>query len=69
VSVAKLVPIEVHEVADYVWGATAIAAPFLLGYWKTSPKVAIVHIAAGVGSILGSLVTDYRAYTRRGRRS
>lgn len=69
VSVAKLVPIEVHEVADYVWGATAIAAPFVLGYWKSSPKVALAHVIAGLGSIAGALVTDYRAYTRRGRRS
>jgi hypothetical protein len=67
VSVAKLVPIEVHEVADYVWGATAIAAPFALGYWKSSPKVAVVHIAAGIGSIVGALLTDYRAYSKRRR--
>ena len=66
VSAVKLVPIEVHEVADYVWGATAIAAPFVLGYWRSSPKVAAAHIAAGIGSILGALVTDYRAYSRRG---
>ena len=66
-SAAKLVPIEAHEVIDHVWGLTAIAAPFALGYWKTSPKVAIMHIAAGVSTILGSLVTDYRAYSRRTR--
>jgi len=65
ISVVKLLPIEVHEVADYVWGATAIAAPFILGYWRSSPKVAIAHIAAGIGSILGALVTDYRAYSKR----
>lgn len=65
ISIAKILPIEVHEVADYVWGASAIAAPFVLGYWRSSPKVALVHIIAGVGSILGSLVTDYRAYSKR----
>jgi len=64
-SVARVLPIEAHEVADYVWGATAIAAPFVLGYWKRAPKVALAHIVAGVGAILGSLVTDYRAYSRR----
>ncbi len=52
-SLAKLVPIEVHEVADYVWGASAIAAPFLFGYWKSSPRTAIAHNVAGVGAIVG----------------
>jgi hypothetical protein len=66
-SVAKLLPIEAHEVADYVWGATAIAAPFMLGYWKSSPKVAIAHVAAGIGTIISSLVTDYRAYSQRSK--
>ena len=64
-SLAKLVPIEIHEVADYVWGASAIAAPFVFGYWKSSPKVAIAHIAAGLGTIVSSLITDYRAYSKR----
>jgi hypothetical protein len=67
VSIAKILPIEVHEVADYVWGASAIAAPFLFGYWKSSPKVAAAHILAGVGSIVGSLITDYRAYSKRSK--
>jgi hypothetical protein len=65
VSIAKIVPIEMHEIADYVWGASAIALPFVLGYWKTSPKVAVAHIVAGLGSIVGSLITDYRAYSKR----
>lgn len=65
VSLAKILPIEVHEIADYVWGASAIAAPFVFGYWKSSPKVAITHIVAGIGSIVGSLITDYRAYSKR----
>lgn len=69
VSVAKLVPIEAHEVVDYVWGAAAIAAPFALGYWKSSPKVAITHVVAGVGSIVSALLTDYRSYSKRKRTS
>jgi hypothetical protein len=67
VSLAKLVPIEVHEIADYVWGASAIAAPFVFGYWKSAPKIALAHIVAGVGSIVGSLITDYRAYSKRSK--
>jgi hypothetical protein len=64
-SIAKVIPIEIHETLDYVWGFTAIAAPFVLGYWKTSPTVGLMHVIAGVGTILESMITDYRAY--RGR--
>lgn len=64
-SVAKIIPIEAHEAIDHVWGATAIALPFVLGYWKTSPRVALTHVVCGVGTILGSLVTDYRSWMRR----
>ncbi|MDQ3368542.1 MAG: hypothetical protein M3680_24200 [Myxococcota bacterium] len=64
-SVAKVVPIEAHEVIDHVWGLSAIAAPFVFGYYKTEPKIAMMHIVAGAGTILGSLLTDYRAYKRR----
>lgn len=64
-SLAKVIPIEMHEVADHAWGLTAITLPFALGYWKTSPKVAMMHIVAGAGTILSSLLTDYRSYKRR----
>jgi hypothetical protein len=67
-SAVKLIPIEVHETIDYVWGLSAIAAPFVLGYWKTSPRVALMHVVAGVGNLLGSMLTDYRAYKGRARR-
>ena len=60
-SIAKLVPIEAHEVADHLWGLAAIAAPFVFGYWKRSPHVALMHVMAGAGTILSSLFTDYRA--------
>jgi hypothetical protein len=66
-SVAKIVPIETHEKIDHLWGLAAIAAPFLFGYWKTAPRVAIGHVVAGVGNILASLVTDYRAVRGVGR--
>jgi len=66
-SVAKVIPIEAHEAIDYVWGAAAIAAPFVFGYWKKAPGVALSHVIAGASNILVSLVTDYRAY--RGRAS
>ncbi len=60
-SVRKLIPIEVHESLDYMWGLAAIAAPFVFGYARRSPLSAIVHIAVGVGAIIDSLFTDYRA--------
>lgn len=66
-SLAKVIPIEAHEVIDYGFGFSAITAPFIFGYYKTAPIVAAVHIATGVGTILASLVTDYRAYRGVGR--
>jgi hypothetical protein len=60
-SLRKLIPIEVHESIDYAWGLAAIAAPFVFGYARRSPLSAIVHIAVGVSTIIGSLFTDYRA--------
>lgn len=64
-SVAKVIPIEAHETIDYLWGAACIAAPFVLGYWKRAPGVALTHVIAGATNILLSLFTDYRAYKRR----
>jgi hypothetical protein len=66
-SALKLVPIEVHEAIDYVWSASAIAAPFVFGYWKKDPIVAISHVFSGVCTLLGSLFTDYRAARGVGR--
>jgi hypothetical protein len=60
-SARKLIPIEVHEAIDYIWAISAIAAPFVFGYAKRSPVAALVHIMAGVSTIIGSLFTDYRA--------
>lgn len=66
-SVAKVIPIETHEVLDHLWGLSAIAAPFVLGYWKTSPKVAFAHMVSGLSTIVASLLTDYRAARGVGR--
>jgi hypothetical protein len=63
-SAAKLLPIEQHEVADHLWGLAAIAAPFVFGYWKRAPRVALMHVIAGAGTIAASLLTDYRSYKR-----
>ncbi len=60
-SVAKILPVEAHEVVDHLWGAAAIAAPFVLGYWKKEPTVAAIQVIAGATNILTSLFTDYRA--------
>ena len=64
-SLAKVIPIEAHEVIDYAWSAAAIAAPFVLGYWKRAPRVALMHVLAGASTIVASLLTDYRAYSKR----
>ncbi len=64
-SLAKVIPIEAHEIIDHAWGVAAIAAPFVFGYWKTAPRVALSHVVAGASTILAALFTDYRAYRRR----
>jgi hypothetical protein len=61
-SAMKVIPIRAHETADFLWGASAIALPFILGYWKSSPRVALTHVLVGAGSIIASLFTDYRSY-------
>jgi hypothetical protein len=60
-SLAKVLPIEAHEVIDYAFGLGAITMPFVLGYYKTAPLVAATHVAVGAATILASLFTDYRA--------
>ena len=64
-SLAKILPVKAHEALDYIWGASAIAAPFVLGYWKKAPRTALMHIMAGAGTIMSSLFTDYRAFRNR----
>lgn len=64
-SAFKLMPIEVHEVRDYVWGAVNIAAPFVLGYRRRDRVASAIQIAAGVALIATSLFTDYRGWKRR----
>lgn len=60
-SLAKLIPIEVHEVLDYVTGALFSIAPFALGYWKKDPLVTALHVSTGVMMIVDAMLTDYRA--------
>lgn len=62
-SLAKVVPIEVHEGFDHLWGATNLLAPFLLGYYRKSPVAAAIQVVTGAVTILESLFTDYRAAT------
>ncbi len=66
-SVARVLPIEVHEVLDYLSGAFLIAAPFALGYFKKDKICSAVHIANGAVLVLTSLFTDYRAHKGVGR--
>lgn len=64
-SIIKAIPIRAHETLDYIWGASCIAAPFLLGYWKRSPITAMTHVVVGASTILASLFTDYRSYKQQ----
>jgi hypothetical protein len=67
-SVAKVLPIEVHEVADYVAGISQVAAPFALGYWKKDRFSSMLHILGGATVIMISLFTNYRAQKGIGAR-
>jgi hypothetical protein len=60
-SIAKVIPIEVHELLDHASGAGAVTAPFLLGYMRKDPVASAIQIATGLGAIVASLFTDYRA--------
>ncbi len=60
-SAVKLIPIEVHEVIDYVYGLSLAVAPFVLRYLRSDPLVAGLHIGVGLSVIIASLLTDYRA--------
>jgi hypothetical protein len=64
-SALKLMPIAVHEVRDYVWGAVNIAAPFVLGYRRRERLASALQIAAGATLIATALFTDYRGWKRR----
>lgn len=64
----KVIPIEAHEIGDYVWGASCMALPFVLGYSKKDPVVTAMHFIGGATMILVSLFTDYRAARGVGRR-
>jgi hypothetical protein len=66
-SLANVIPIEVHEAIDYLWAGAAIAAPFVLGYHKKDRLATMIHVVTGVTTILVSLITDYRAAKGRGR--
>ena len=60
-SFAKVIPIEVHEVIDHVWGLGMVLAPFALGYWKKSPVASAIQVGTGLFYVAASLLTDYRA--------
>jgi hypothetical protein len=60
-SVKKLVPIEVHEAIDHVWGLSVIAAPFVFGYARRNRLATLVQVLVGASTILASLYTDYRS--------
>jgi hypothetical protein len=65
ISLAKIIPDEVHETFDYLLGGAIIAMPFVVGFVTTVPQVAALHFFGGVFLIVEALFTDYRAFRRR----
>ncbi len=60
-SLAKVIPIELHELLDHSGGAMAASAPAILGYAKKDPVASAIQILTGLATIAVSLFTDYRA--------
>ena len=60
-SPVRRIPIEAHERVDYAWGLSAALAPFALGYARRDPLASALQVIAGLGTVLVSAVTDYRA--------
>lgn len=55
----------VHGVLDYSVAVALIAAPVLLDFAAESSVAAAISIAAGIGLVAYSLITDYSAGVRR----
>lgn len=64
-SIYRVIPIEAHEAIDLLWGASAMAAPFVLGYRKRARATAALHVILGATHVLLSLFTDYRSAPRK----
>jgi hypothetical protein len=60
-SPVKAVPIEVHEIGNYGVSLSLMAAPWVLGYRRSSPGSAALHVALGAFLAGISALTDYRA--------
>lgn len=60
-SLAKWIPIEVHEVVDYLSGAGGCLTPLALGCWRADPVASAIQMVAGIGTVALSLFADYRA--------
>jgi hypothetical protein len=56
-----VIPIEIHETLDYASGGTAVLAPIVLGYVRKDPIASAIQIVTGLGAIVASMFTDYRA--------
>ena len=66
-SVAKVIPIELHELLDHASGTAAVIAPLLLGYVRRDPVASAIQMVTGISVIALSLFTDYRAERGVGR--
>ena len=54
----------IHGVLDYAVAGVLIIAPLVLDFAATSPASAAISVAAGLGLVVYSLLTDYSAGIR-----
>jgi len=54
----------VHAILDYAVASALIAVPILLDFASDSAAAAVLSIAAGIGLVAYSLITDYSAGVR-----
>ncbi len=53
----RFLPTRLHGIVDYIWGALALATPWLLGFASGTPGFLLMFV--GVSAWVYSFATDY----------
>lgn len=55
----RVIPVNVHNIMDYLYGALIIAAPWLFNFARNGAET-YVPVFAGIAVIIMALITNYR---------